>query len=89
MALRHNSKLHPYRELKWEVGPEVYLEFVKGVPSRLFKNIIQVPMGCLRNWVGMLTSVGYKSILSVGLVRNQLSMFCLSVVHIIPRDKFF
>ena len=46
-------------------------------------------MGCLRNWVGMPIRVGYRSVLIVGLVRNQLSMFCLSVVNMIPRENFF
>ena len=36
VALQLKSKLHLYRELKWEVGPEEYLEVVKGVPSSLF-----------------------------------------------------
>ena len=36
VALQHKFKLHLYRELKQEVGPEEYLEFVKGAPSRLF-----------------------------------------------------
>ena len=45
-------------------------------------------MDCLRNWVGMLIRVGYRSVLIMGLVRNQLSIFCLSVVHMIPRDNF-
>ena len=81
--------MHLDRELKWEVGPEEYLEFVKGVPYRLFFNFVRVPMRCLRNWLGMLIRVGYRSVLTVGLVRNQLSMFCFSVVHMIPRDNFF
>ena len=88
VALHHKSKLRLYRELKWEVRPEEYLEFVKGAPSRLFYFIL-VPMGCLRSWVGMLTNMGHRSVLIVGLVRNQLSMLCLSVVHMISRDKFF
>ena len=35
VALQHKFKLCLYRELKWEVRPEEYLEFVKEVPSRL------------------------------------------------------
>ena len=30
VVLQHKSKLHLYRKLKWEKGPEEYLEFVKG-----------------------------------------------------------
>ena len=30
--------------------------------------------------------VGHRSVLIVGLVRRQLSMFFLSVHHMIPRD---
>ena len=37
----------------------------------------------------MLIRVGYRSVLIVGLIRNELSMFCLSVVHMIPRDNLF
>ena len=37
----------------------------------------------------MLIRVGYRSVLIVALVRYQLSIFCLSVVHMIPRDKIF
>ena len=36
MALQHKSKLQVYRELKWEVGFEKYLEYVDGAPSRMF-----------------------------------------------------
>ena len=36
MALQHKSKLRDYRELKWEIGFEEYLEHVKEAPSRLF-----------------------------------------------------
>ena len=37
VTLQHKSKLCLYRELKQEVWPEEYLEFVKGAPFRLFK----------------------------------------------------
>ena len=36
MALQHKSKLRVYRELLLEIGFEEYLEYIKGVPSRLF-----------------------------------------------------
>ena len=62
VALKHKSKMCLYEELKQEVGPEECLEFVKGAPSRLFLNFVQVPMGRLRNWVGMLIRVGYRSV---------------------------
>ena len=42
-----------YRELKQEIGSEEYLEHVKGAPSRLFLGCIQVPIRCLRSWIGM------------------------------------
>ena len=80
MALQHTSKLQVYRELKWEIGFEEHLEYVKVAPSRLFLSFVQVPMGCLMTWVGMMGSG------SQGLVRNQLSMFFLSMHHMIPRD---
>ena len=35
-ALQHKSKLHIYREVKREIGFEEYLEYVRGLPSRLF-----------------------------------------------------
>ena len=37
VALQQKSKSLVYRQLKWEVGPEEYLELVKEAPSRLFK----------------------------------------------------
>ena len=37
MALKHNSKLHVYKELKQEVGCEEYLEHIKGPLSIVFK----------------------------------------------------
>ena len=49
MALQHKSKLYIYRELKWEVGLDKYLEYAKGTPSRLFSSFIQVPKGCSRS----------------------------------------
>ena len=45
-------------------------------------------MGCLRSWVVILIGVDHRSVLVVGLVKNRLSMFFLSVHHMIPRDKF-
>ena len=36
MALRHNSKLRVYKEMKCGVGFEEYLKYVKGPPSRLY-----------------------------------------------------
>ena len=89
MALVHKSKLRVYKELKRGVGLEEYLRYVKGPPSRLFLSSIRVPMGFLRNWVGMLRGVGLRNVLIVGLVRSLLSMFFLSVHHTIPRDKIF
>ena len=37
MALQHKSKLQAYKELKWEIGFEDYLKYVKEAPSRLFQ----------------------------------------------------
>ena len=89
MALRHKSKLLVYKELKRGVGFEEYLRYVKGPTSRLFLSSIRVPMGFLRNCVGMLRGVDLRNVLIVGLVRSLLSMFFLSVHHTIPRDKIF
>ena len=36
MALQHKCKIQLYRELKQDIGFEVYLEYVKGASSRLF-----------------------------------------------------
>ena len=36
MAMQHKSKLYIYQELKHEIQFEEYLEYVKGVASRLF-----------------------------------------------------
>ena len=46
-------------------------------------------MDCMRIRLGFLLGMGCSIILIVGLVRNRMSMFCLSVVHMIPRDTFF
>ena len=35
MALQHKSKLQVYREVKWEIGFEEYLEYVQETPSKL------------------------------------------------------
>ena len=35
MALQNKSKLQVYRKLKWDIGFEEYLEYVRGKPSRL------------------------------------------------------
>ena len=48
-------------------------------------SIVQMPMGCLRSWVGLILEVTHRSVLVLRLVRSQFSMF-LSVHHIIPRD---
>ena len=87
MVLQHKSKLHICREVKREVVFEDYLEHVKGVASRLFSKV-QLLMGCLRSWVGILIGVGHGCVLIVGLVRSHLSMFFLSFHHMIPRDNF-
>ena len=36
LALQHKSELQVYRELKWKIGFEKCLEYIKGAPSRLF-----------------------------------------------------
>ena len=43
-------------------------------------------MGYSRNCVGILIEVGHKNVLNVGLVKSQLSMFFLSVHHMILKD---
>ena len=89
MALRHKSKLCVYKELKRGVEFEEYLKYVKGPPSRLFLlNSVRVPMGFLKNWVGMLRGVGLRNVLILGLVRSLSSMFFLSVHHTIHKEKF-
>ena len=35
-CLQHTLNLRVFREWKWEIGFEEYLEYVKGAPSRLF-----------------------------------------------------
>ena len=45
-------------------------------------------MGYLRSWVGMLIRVGHSSVLILGFILSHLSMFLLSVHHVIPRDSF-
>ena len=45
MGLRHKSKLCVYKELKYGVGFEEYLKYVKGPPSRLFFNFRSCPDG--------------------------------------------
>ena len=46
-------------------------------------------MGFLRNWAGVLSRVGLRNVLVVGLVRSLVSMSSLSVHHTIPREKTF
>ena len=84
-ALQHNSKLRAHRELKGEE----YLKYLNGAASRLFLSSVWVPMGCLRNWVGILMGMGLKNVVIVGHVRSQLSMYFLNVHHTIPKDKIF
>ena len=89
LALRHKSKLHVYKELKRGVGFEEYLRYVKGPVLDCSLSSVRVPMGFLRNSVGMLRGLGLRNVLIVGLVKSLLSMFFLSVHHTIPRDKIF
>ena len=86
MALQHNLKCIFIGGLKREVEFEKYLEFLRGMPSRLFINLVQVALGYLRSWVGILIRVGYRIVLIVGLVRNKLSMLFLSIHYMPPRD---
>ena len=60
MALRHKSKLRVYKELKRGVGLREYLRYVKGPLLDCFLTSVRVPMGFLRNWVGMLRGVGLR-----------------------------
>ena len=80
------SKSEVCKELKQEIGLVEYLEYVKEHLLDYFQSFIQVPMGCLRSWVGMIKGVGHMSVLIVGLVKSRLNMFFLSVHHMIPRD---
>ena len=43
MALQHKSKLHIYRELKWQFGFEKYLEYVKGTLLDCFNILFGYP----------------------------------------------
>ena len=36
----------------------------------------------------MLSGVGPRNVITMGLVRSLLSIFCLSVHHTIPRNRF-
>ena len=79
-----------YRELKWKIGFEKCLEFVKWAPSRLLLSLVQLPMSCLRSWVGILREVGHRSVLIMGLARSWLSMFFFCQICIIrfPETNF-
>ena len=54
-----------------------------------FQSSVQVHMDFLRSWVGIPKGVGFRTVLIVGLVRNLLNMFFLSVHHTIPGVKIF
>ena len=56
---------------------------------KYFYIFIQVPMGFLKSWVGMLRGVGHKSVLTVRFVRSWLSVFSSNVHYMIPRGQFF
>ena len=62
---------------------------VKGLSSRL---LLKFRSGTHRPFeeLGRHTKrVGLRNVLTVGFVRSLLSMFILSVHHMIPRDKIF
>ena len=63
MVLQHKSELHVYRELKWEVGFDEYLELVGGASFRLLLSSVQVCMAFLKSSVGMLKGVGIRNVL--------------------------
>ena len=84
-----NIEITVYRELKQEIGFEEYLEYVKGTPSRLFLKFCSGTHGLFEGLSRHVKGVGHKSVLITGLVRNRLSMFFLSVHHMIPETKFF
>ena len=71
------------------LGLRNILQHVKGPSSRLFLRFAQVPMDFMRSWVDMLRGVGLRNVIFVGLVRSLLSIFFLSVRHMIPKDKNF
>ena len=53
----------------------IYLQYVKGAPSRSFLKFRSGTHGLFEVWVGMLIGVGHRNVLIVGLVRIRLSMF--------------
>ena len=75
-----------YRELKREIGFEEYLEYVKGAPSRMFFKFRSGTHGLFEELGRHDKEVSDRSVLIVGLVSSQLSMFFLSVRHMTPRD---
>ena len=86
MALQHKSKLRVYRELKRKIGFEEYLEYVMEGSSRLFLKFCSGTHALFEELSRLDKGVGHRSVLIAGLVRNRMSMFFLSVHHMIPRD---
>ena len=86
MALQCKSKLQVYRQLKRQIGFEEYLQYVEGAPSRLFFKFRLGTHGLFGELGRHDKGVGHRSVLIVGLVRNQLNMFFLNVHHMIPKD---
>ena len=72
--------------MKREIRFEEYLEYVKEAHSRLFFKFRSGTHGLFEELGRQIRGVGHRSVLIAGLVRNWLSMFFLSVHHMIPRD---
>ena len=79
-----------YRELKGEVGFEDYLEYVKEAPSRLFFKFCSGTHRLFEELDRHARREGSQECPIVsGLVRSLLSMFFMSVNHMISKDMSF
>ena len=71
------------------MGLSLRFETCKGPSSRLLFKFRSVTHGLFEDLGRHAKGVGLRNVLIVGLVRSLLSMFFLSVHHMIPRDKIF
>ena len=84
----HKSKLHHYRELKREAGFEEYLEYVEGAYARLFFKFRSGTQGLFKELGKYVGRDGSQECRNCAALKIQLSMFCFSVQHMIPREKY-
>ena len=71
-----------------EVGVEECLEFVKGASQIVFKIFVQVPMGFLRSWIGILAGEESQERPICGACKERLNILFLRVHHAILTDNF-